>query len=181
MVNFHPGVKTIKLDGNGIKKTTTTFQKGDIVHNKPSLWNIVEEYDYNGDGKVDEMLIQEYYDNKQLKSSERRHFEYDANGRTTYESYDHGDDGSIELDVTFEYDSKGRLIKRTEGRTDGKKTISIQYTNGGRIVSYDTDGGGSPDLIIEDYGSETGDHQNADGYSQSTDSNVYKHPKSFGL
>ena len=202
MVDFNPGVKTTKLDGNGTQKTTVNFHEGDEVKNKPSLWNIVEEYDYNGDGKVDEMLIQEYDENQKLINSERRKYEYNDSGKITYESYDIGDDGSIEHDVTWEYDSQGRVIKRTDGGTDGKRSTTIQYTNDGRIVDHDIDGDDTTDLrTVEDgnvtihyrkdsngklvYDGESrygrnkngaiiGDHYNKDGYSHSTGPNSNK-------
>ena len=199
MVDFKPGVKTTKLEGNGTQKTTVNFHKGDETREKPSLWNIIEEYDYNGDGKVDEMLIQNFDENKKLIDSERRKFEYNDSGKITYESYDRGDDGSIDHDITWEYDSEGRVIQRTE---DGKKSTYVRYTDDGRIVDHDIDGDSTTDLrTVEDgnvtiyyrkdsngklvYDGESrydrdsngaiiGDHYNKDGYSHSTGPNSNK-------
>lgn len=183
------------------------YEVGDKVFGNKG--NKVKEYDYNGDGKVDEMLIQKYNDKKQLISSERRKFEYNKSGKITYESYDKNDDGTIEHEITWEYDSQGRVIKRTDGGTKEKGSTSIQYTEGGRIVDKDIDSDGTTDsrtvkdgnvtrhyrkddngkLVYDGesrYGKDSngaiiGDHYDKNGYSHSTGPNAYKKPKGFGL
>ena len=145
------------------------------------------------------MLIQNFDENKKLIDSERRKFEYNDSGKITYKSYDEGNDGSIEHYITWEYDTEGRVIKRTD---NGKKSTSVQYTDDGRIVDKDTDGDGTTDLrTVEDgnvtiryrkdsngelvYDGESrysrdsndeiiGDHYNKDGYSHSTGPNSNK-------
>ena len=204
MVKFNPGVKMEKLDANGTKKTTIRFNEGNNM--ELSLWNVVEEYDYDGDGNVDEVLIQNYTKDQKLESSERRKFKYNEDGKVTYESYDKGDDGTIEREITWKYDEKGQVVQRVE---NGKNTTSIQYTNNGRIIDHDVDGDGTIDQRTEESGNKTtkykknkkgklvydgesrygkdkngaiiADHYDKNGYSHSTGPNAYKHPKGFGL
>ena len=211
MVEFNPGVKTEQLGANGTKTTTIRFHEADERLKSTAIQNIIEEYDYDGDGKVDEMLIQNYEDgdNRVLKDSERRKFKYDEQGNVISESYDEGDDGSIELTISHKYEEEGRLIERKESEPERSRKTTIRYLDDGSVVyENDLDNDGNIDLSEHHddnkvvhyrnvngkleydgesyYGKDSNgaiiaDHYNKEGYSHSTGANAYKHPNGFGL
>jgi hypothetical protein len=95
------------------------------------------EYDYGGNGTVDQITT----------------FTYDANGNTTRTETDYGGDGMVDEMTTSTYDANGNMT-RTEYDSDGDGTVDeitiYTYDANGNMTrtEYDSDGDGTVDEII---------------------------------
>ena len=159
-------------------KKHTHYSNGSAIFCYDDNGNTIETIEYDADGNVDFSAKWEYDKNGNNTTFSKfnedgilvLYEEFDENGNRTKE-INYNDDGSLSAEFTFEYNSLGKIVKKTDyyAQYDSHKYYIYEYNSDNRLIKryYYIDN----DILerIREYDPETGMQINETFYN--TDEN----------